>query len=172
MATAECKVTAPVQYGQVAVDDGANAGYTVYAGQPSGGHIASATRPKSGLTLKATDKVKDTASKPAVEQIEELAAKPVVPTDFALKPNFPNPFNPSTTIAYDVPVQAQMTIEVYNLLGQVVVQLVNEYMAAGSYTVTWNGMNASGQSVASGTYLYRIVSSTGFTQTRRMTLLK
>ena len=173
VATAECKVSTPVQYGQVAVDDGAGAGYTVYAGQPSGGKpIASSSKSKSGLSLKATDKAAGAASKPAVEKIEELAAKPVVPTVFALKANFPNPFNPSTTIAYDVPVQAQMTIEVYNLLGQVVVQLVNEYMAAGSYTVTWNGMNANGQTVASGTYIYRIVSSTGFTQTKRMTLLK
>ena len=95
-----------------------------------------------------------------------------LPAAFALKSNRPNPFNPATQIAYEVPQQAHITLMVYNLLGQEVVTLVNEVQAAGRYTVTWNGRNTEGTGVASGVYLYRMISSTGYSETRRMTLLK
>lgn len=65
-----------------------------------------------------------------------------------------------------------MTLAVYNLLGQEVVTLVNKMKAAGWYTVTWNGRNSEGLGVASGVYLYRLISSTGHSETKRMTLLK
>lgn len=95
----------------------------------------------------------------------------VLPTTFSLSANRPNPFNPSTQIAYDVPQQAQITLTVYNLLGQEVVTLVNEVKAAGRYTVTWNGRNARGFAVASGVYVYRMVAGE-FSETKRMTLMK
>ena len=95
-----------------------------------------------------------------------------LPTTFSLSANRPNPFNPSTQIAYEVPQQAHLTLTVYNLLGQEVVRLVNTVQHAGRYTVTWDGRNAQGQAVSSGVYLYRLSSSTGFVQTRRMVLLK
>lgn len=95
-----------------------------------------------------------------------------LPTAFALSGARPNPFNPSTEIAYEVPRQATIQLAVYNLLGQEVVTLVNEVKQAGQYTVTWNARNAQGQAVSSGVYLYRLISSTGFTQTKRMSLLK
>lgn len=95
-----------------------------------------------------------------------------LPTSFALREARPNPFNPSTTIAYDVPQKAQIRLTVYNTLGQEVVRLVNQVQQAGRYEVTWNGLNTRGQSVASGVYLYRIVSDTGFTASKRMVLLK
>ena len=96
----------------------------------------------------------------------------VVPTTFALHANRPNPFNPSTTIAYDVPQQAHITLTVYNLLGQEVIRLVDQMQSPGRYTVTWHGTNAQGQVVATGVYMYRLTSSTGYGQTKRMTLLK
>ena len=95
-----------------------------------------------------------------------------LPTSFALREARPNPFNPSTTIAYDVPQKAQIRLTVYNTLGQEVVRLVNQVQQAGRYEVTWNGLNTRGQSVASGVYLYRFVSDTGFTASKRMVLLK
>jgi len=70
-----------------------------------------------------------------------------------------------------VPQQAHVTLIVYNLLGQEVIRLVDEVKAQGQYSVVWNARNSAGQGVSSGVYLYRIV-STGYAETRRMTLLK
>lgn len=95
-----------------------------------------------------------------------------LPAAFTLSAARPNPFNPSTMIEYTVPQQAHITLTVYNLLGQEVIRLVEEAQAAGRYTVTWHGGNAQAQGVASGVYMYRLTSSTGFSETRRMTLVK
>lgn len=95
-----------------------------------------------------------------------------VPTAFSLQTSAPNPFNPSTTIAYEVPASAHITLTVYNLLGQEVVRLVDEVRTPGRYRTVWHGTNAHGQAVASGVYLYRLTSSTGYNETKRMTLLK
>ena len=95
-----------------------------------------------------------------------------LPTAFSLGTARPNPFNPSTQIAYEVPQQAHIKLAVYNLLGQEVVRLVNVVQQAGRYTVTWNAHNAQGQAVSSGVYLYRLTSSTGFIESHRMVLLK
>ena len=94
------------------------------------------------------------------------------PTSFSLSAARPNPFNPSTTIAYEVPEQTHLTLTVYNLLGQEVVRLMDQVQAAGRYEAVWNGTNTRGAGVASGVYLYRIVSGSGYTDTERMTLLK
>ncbi|MBT5874111.1 MAG: T9SS type A sorting domain-containing protein [Candidatus Latescibacteria bacterium] len=94
------------------------------------------------------------------------------PADFALLGAQPNPFNPSTTISYELPVQSHITLSVYNLLGQEVIRLVDEMAQPGRYNVPWHGLNASGAPVASGIYMYRLTTSTGFTSTRRMMLLK
>ena len=95
-----------------------------------------------------------------------------IPTSFMLAAARPNPFNPNTTIAYDVPQQAHITLTVYNMLGQEVIRLVDMAQAPGRYTVTWNGGNAQGHGVASGVYMYRLTSLNGYNQTKRMTLLK
>jgi hypothetical protein len=95
-----------------------------------------------------------------------------LPTTFSLSEATPNPFNPSTTIAYEVPEQTHVTLTIYNLLGQEVVRLIDQVQAAGRYEVAWHGVNSRGAGVASGVYLYRIVSDSGYTETKRMTLLK
>jgi len=95
-----------------------------------------------------------------------------LPNSFALHHARPNPFNPSTTIAYEVPEQTHITLTIYNLLGQEVVRLVDQVQAAGRYEVVWNGINTRGAGVASGIYLYRITSGSGYNETKRMTLLK
>jgi len=95
-----------------------------------------------------------------------------VPVAFSLAHARPNPFNPSTTIAYEVPEQTHIMLTVYNLLGQEVVRLVDQVQAAGRFEVVWHGFNSRGAGVASGVYLYRIVSGSGYTDTKRMTLLK
>jgi hypothetical protein len=85
--------------------------------------------------------------------------------------NFPNPFNPATQIGYSLAEDGRDRLVVYNLLGQVVRDLVNEYRTAGSHTVTWDGKDAAGRSVASGIYIYR-VETNQFSAVRRMVLMK
>jgi choice-of-anchor B domain-containing protein len=102
-----------------------------------------------------------------------------LPTTFALKANYPNPFNPSTTIAYQLPRQSDVRIEIYNLLGQKVRTLLNNRKEPGDYEAVWNGRNDSGVKVGSGVYMYRMVASDpsngsaqDFVQVRKMILLK
>ncbi|MEQ8525238.1 ice-binding family protein [Gracilimonas sp.] len=89
-----------------------------------------------------------------------------LPAEFTLSQNYPNPFNPSTVIGYQVPVNTDVRLEVFNMLGQSVALLVNEQKTAGSYTVTFDA-----SAFSSGIYIYRIY-STGFNQTRKMLLIK
>ncbi|NIM20733.1 MAG: T9SS type A sorting domain-containing protein [Candidatus Latescibacteria bacterium] len=88
-----------------------------------------------------------------------------------LAQNYPNPFNPSTTIKYSIRERAHVSLNVYNVAGQLVRTLVNEEKPAGEYTKGWNGRSDAGESVSSGVYFYRIVSK-NFTQTKKMILLK
>ncbi|MCX6833851.1 MAG: T9SS type A sorting domain-containing protein [candidate division Zixibacteria bacterium] len=94
-----------------------------------------------------------------------------LPLEFALHANYPNPFNPTTTIRYDLPEQADVRIAVYNVVGQVVRTLVNRPVSAGQYETVWDGRDDSGRQVSSGVYLYRMTAG-DFTQSRKMLLLK
>lgn len=105
-----------------------------------------------------------------ITNIEIGNLKPV-PTDYALNQNVPNPFNPSTTINYQLPEAGEVQLVIYNLLGQEVRTLVREAMDAGFHSIVWDGMDEYGKQVASGIYIYRL-SATNFTQVRRMMLLK
>ena len=107
---------------------------------------------------------------PATDVVE-LDRGGMLPTDFALAQNYPNPFNPSTVIEFDVPQRTHVTVTVYNLLGQRVITLVDEERDAGFHQVDWDGRSASGNSVASGIYLYKLEADS-FVQTRKMMLLK
>jgi len=90
-----------------------------------------------------------------------------VPDEYALSQNFPNPFNPSTKISFKLPASAEVTLRVYNMLGEeVMTEIDGQVMGAGSYTVT---IDAS--SLSSGVYLYKLITP-GFTQARKMVLLK
>lgn len=75
-----------------------------------------------------------------------------LPTEFAIS-NYPNPFNPSTNISYSIPEASNVKLQIYNMLGQKVVELVNTNMDAGNYMTQWNGKNQNGQMVNSGIYL-------------------
>ena len=92
-------------------------------------------------------------------------------TSFKLEQNVPNPFNPTTTIAYEIPTAGPVRLVIYNLLGQQVKTLVDETVDAGAYTAAWNGRDALGNAVASGVYLYRMEGD-GFSQVKRMLFLK
>lgn len=85
--------------------------------------------------------------------------------------NFPNPFNPETEISFSLPERTQVTLIVYNILGEKVRTLVNETRDAGTYNVRWNGTDEAGNQVASGIYFYRLQSN-HFIETKRMVLMK
>lgn len=89
-----------------------------------------------------------------------------VPATFALEQNFPNPFNPSTTLRYSVPKAGIVMLKVYNILGQEVETLVNQQQGAGTYSVTFDASR-----LASGVYFYRL-SSGSFNSVKKMLLLK
>ncbi len=93
------------------------------------------------------------------------------PTTTTLLDNYPNPFNPSTTFRYGLSEPGQVTLNVYDMLGQLVKTIVNDYQSEGYHEAIWDGRNESGAGVASGIYIYRITAGS-FTATKRMLLLK
>jgi hypothetical protein len=107
-----------------------------------------------------------------------------VPTEYALEQNYPNPFsasgtfgNPSTEISFQLPVASEVKLVIYSLTGQVVRELAHGEMPGGRHTITWNGRNRAGETVAGGVYLYRLTVERGnggapVVITKKMTLLK
>ena len=94
-----------------------------------------------------------------------------IPTEYGLSRNSPNPFNPETQIAYQLPEAGKVWLAVYNLLGQNVRTLVHGPQDAGTYQLTWDGRDASGRAVASGVYLYRLEAG-DYVAVRKMLLIK
>ncbi|HEX7357921.1 MAG TPA: FlgD immunoglobulin-like domain containing protein, partial [Ignavibacteriaceae bacterium] len=102
--------------------------------------------------------------------------KTVTPANFVLEQNYPNPFNPSTQIKFSLPINSSVRIVIYNLLGEVVRDLVNSDMNAGVHTVQWNSEDGSGKKVSSGIYFYELkangMDGAQFNQVRKMILMK
>lgn len=94
-----------------------------------------------------------------------------IPAVFQLYHNYPNPFNPITTIRYDLSVNTHVSITIYDILGRKVIELVNQNEEAGKKQVIWNGKNAMGSGVASGTYIYRITTQQ-YSDSKKMLFLK
>jgi len=95
----------------------------------------------------------------------------LIPESFALYANYPNPFNPTTTISYDLPERAQVTFGLYDILGKQIKTLVNQSQDAGKRIAVWDGTDNLGRQVSAGVYLYQIQAGE-FSQTRKMLLLK
>ncbi|MDB4698746.1 T9SS type A sorting domain-containing protein [Candidatus Latescibacteria bacterium] len=94
------------------------------------------------------------------------------PEAFALANNYPNPFNPATTIKYALPEASNVTLEIYNVVGQVVRTLVADHQNAGRYVVQWDATNEGGHSLSSGIYFYRLQAGGEFLEVKKMLLLK
>jgi flagellar hook capping protein FlgD len=94
-----------------------------------------------------------------------------VPHSLKLRGNHPNPFNPATTIRFDIPTTSAVQLSVHNILGQPVRTLVNRRMEAGFHSVAWNGTDNAGRTVSSGIYIYRLRCD-NTTMVRRMTLVR
>jgi hypothetical protein len=97
--------------------------------------------------------------------------------EFSLKPNYPNPFNPSTNLAFDIPKNSTVDVSIFNVLGQKIATLVTGQVAAGAHTIVWNGTTQNGAPVTSGVYFARMTAradGTGevFTALRKLMLMK
>ncbi len=93
------------------------------------------------------------------------------PKDYFLLSNYPNPFNPSTTIRFSVPTTSQVNLAIFDVLGKKVRTLVDRVMDQGTHPVTWDGKDDNGESLSSGVYMYRMRSA-NFVETRKMILTK
>jgi len=120
----------------------------------------------SNLVINEID-VTESAEQDLSDQTEKL-----LPDSFTLNQNYPNPFNPATNITYQIPAEGQVSVRVFNSIGQEVAVLVNnQVQTAGTYQLEWNALN-----VSSGIYFYRIEvngpDGRQFTDVKRMTLIK
>ena len=95
----------------------------------------------------------------------------LLPRDFNLSQNSPNPFNPQTVIEYALPQDSHVRVVVYNVLGQKVKVLKNEWEEAGFRKVVWDGKDQKGEEVGTGIYFYKILTD-NFVKTKKMVLLK
>ena len=106
---------------------------------------------------------------------EQLSLKRIpsslYPFAFSLLPAYPNPFNPVTTLRYDLPSDALVTLSIYDMLGKEITQLVNTNQQAGFKSVQWDATDSMGRPVSAGVYLYQIQAGE-FVQTKKMVLLK
>lgn len=103
-----------------------------------------------------------------VEDTEELITTPQA---LSLYQNFPNPFNPLTTISFDLPYTERVKLSIYDVQGRLVKTLVDESRLAGKHAVTWNGRNNRGTKVKSGVYFLRLDTVRG-AQTRKIVLIR
>jgi hypothetical protein len=108
----------------------------------------------------------------SIEDLTGIGDEPAaVPGQFFISQNYPNPFNPATTISYGLPHDAEVRIEIYNVLGQKVRTLANDHQTAGYRTVIWDGNDDSGNQVSTGIYFYRLEAG-DFHASRKMLLIK
>ena len=109
---------------------------------------------------------------PGVDQVfVRQQVSRAVPQVYTLQQNFPNPFNPSTTIQDSLPQAGPVSMKIYDITGQVVRHLVNQQQVAGSHQVVWDGLGASGAPTANGVYLYELMAG-DYRALRKMLLLK
>jgi hypothetical protein len=94
-----------------------------------------------------------------------------VPNEFTLHENYPNPFNPTTTLRFDIPEVSDITLTIYNMLGQKIKTFNLQSTPAGYHSVKWNATNDYGDPVGAGVYLYQLQTK-DFVKTRKMVLLK
>ena len=94
-----------------------------------------------------------------------------LPEVFALHSNYPNPFNPASTIRYDLPEAVNVVLIVYDLAGREIAQLISDNLPAGYHDIVWNGRDKAGRAVPTGIYIARLVTPE-YTKSIKMVLLK
>jgi len=96
----------------------------------------------------------------------------LTPVYFNLSQNTPNPFNPTTTISFELPKTSDISLTVYDIMGREVIKLIDKPCQAGYLNVVWDGKDKIGQQVSSGIYLYALRSSAGYCETKKMVLIR
>lgn len=158
--------------GTVAPGDSTVLDFRVYTHQLPSGTV------EASIALLSNDPITPTVALPVVVDVLTgvVSAGSQIPERYELSQNYPNPFNPTTVIRYGLPMEARVTLRVYNVLGQEVKTLVNESQKAGYYTMAWDGRNNDGGHIASGVYFFRINASPArgntFTQVKKMVMIK
>ena len=95
----------------------------------------------------------------------------ILPIKFQMYQNYPNPFNPSTLIQFDLPKQAQVKIDIFNVLGKEIAEIANNVYSAGTHQVVWNGRTNAGVQLSSGVYFVRL-NAGSLTDTKKVVLMK
>jgi hypothetical protein len=129
----------------------------VYAPTPDGEQI------KKIVIIDSVSVIK-TLGKPTI-------CRETLPKEFALRPTYPNPFNPVTTISYDLPENVFVELTIYDIRGKIIKTLVSGYQDADSYQMTWDGRNQNGELVSSGIYFLKIVSGS-YRKTNKMVFIR
>lgn len=107
----------------------------------------------------------------SITGINEESQKDLLIKSFKLNQNYPNPFNPSTTITYQIPSNSFVRVNIYDINGQLIKELLNENQSTGEYRITWDGTNQYNSQAASGVYIYS-VRCNDHILSRQMILLK
>ncbi|MGA9406748.1 MAG: T9SS type A sorting domain-containing protein, partial [Bacteroidota bacterium] len=139
-----------------------------------GGQYSSGTTLNNGYELFP----RDTADFTHITVTSVADAFSGIPTTFVLENNYPNPFNPSTTILYGIATQSHVTVKIYSVLGQEMATLVNDIQGPSYYRVIWDGKDSRGNMASSGVYFFRIIAdpvdgkTSQFMQVKKMLLMK
>ncbi len=145
-------------------------GYSVYVFDLSEGRTLGNSGGTWRLNLSETRRLRIAIGTPAYA-LNHSEGLPLAPVVYALEQNYPNPFNPSTTIAYQLSKQGQTLLQVYNVLGQHVRTLVDDFQTSGTYRVEWDGKDGNGAMLSSGVYFIRLQSD-GFVDMKKTLFLR
>ena len=88
--------------------------------------------------------------------LEDMKKMQAIVKAFKLRQNYPNPFNPSTTLMYEIPKRGKVEVNIFDMNGKLIKNMIEREQAAGSHQIVWKGLNQSGQKVASGFYIYTV----------------
>jgi hypothetical protein len=112
----------------------------------------------------------------AITDVKDDNNSGLIPANYVLRQNYPNPFNPTTRIDFSLPAVSNVKLEIFNILGQKLVTLLNEQMNSGNHSITWDSRDANGNKLTSGIYLYKLTASgingSEFQDTKKMILMK
>ena len=136
----------------------------LHSGRKDSNNLSKSSENESNNEVQGSREIK-TASLNVVD------SKRIQPNVFALNQNYPNPFNPTTSISFDVFELSNISLNIYDLNGRLVKNLMSGNLSQGTYNIDWNGKNANGASVAGGVYLYSITSNNS-TIVKKMSLIK
>jgi hypothetical protein len=144
-------------------------GSATLIGHAIGTSLDVGTQPHAYLLLTATDAHGNESAEAVLDALTAVAGAPH--TGLRLDPNLPNPFNPSTTLRFSLPADGRVSLRVYDVRGALVRELVDATLARGDHRTTWDGRDAAGRALASGSYFARIAAG-GRIMTTRMLLVR